>query len=211
VAEPTKKRVRKTKPERRREIVQAALRIMSKHGYHGTSVARIAQAVGISNGALYQHFRNLDEVLDAATQMMLEQAHDWIVSPTGSTALERLDKIGASHLDWSARSVETFVRPVFAFVTGSERPRSEVSAPRSAAHSFGLLRSIVEDGQRDGSIRPDVEAGDLAWAVMMFAWAEDMALLSHVDEVTEGGASRRNFLRLLSTYAAPGTEDTVQP
>ena len=64
--QPATKRVRKAKSVRRREIAEAALRIMATHGFHGTSVARIAKAVGISNSALYQHFRNREDVLVAA-------------------------------------------------------------------------------------------------------------------------------------------------
>jgi AcrR family transcriptional regulator len=204
--QPAKKRVRKPKTVRKREIAEAALKIMARYGYHGTSVARIARAVGISNSALYQHFHNLEEVLVAATELLGDRAHEWIVTPSGATALERLDKIAESHLQWSAGELESFVRPVFAFVGVTEKARLEPSAPRGLLRSYELLLPIVEEGQREGSIRSDVEPGDLAWAVLMFAWAEDMALLARVNEVTSAGASRRNFQRLLAAYAPPETK-----
>jgi AcrR family transcriptional regulator len=206
LGEPLNKRTRKTKPVRRREIAEAALRIMARHGYHGTSVARIARAVGISNSALYQHFHNREEVLVAATELLGEHAHEWIVAPTGANALERLDKIAESHLPWSVSALESFVRPMFAFVGVSQKARLEPCTPDGVLRSYGLLLAIVEEGQREGSIRSDVEPGDLAWAVLMFAWAEDMALLACVDEVTNAGASRRNFQRLLKAYAPPETK-----
>lgn len=174
---------------------------MATHGYYGASVARIARAVGISNSALYQHFHNREDVLVAATELLGERAQEWIVTPTGANALERLDNIAGSHLEWSASALESFVRPIFAFVGVTEKARLEPSTPRGALQSYELLLAIVEEGQRDGSIRSDVEPGDLAWAVLMFAWAEDMALLAKVDEVTTDGASRRNFVRLLAAYA----------
>lgn len=203
MSEPFKKRVRKTKVVRRREIAEAALRIMTEHGYYGTSVERIARAVGISNSALYQHFHNREDVLTAASELLGEQAQEWIVTPSGSTAMERLDKIAESHLAWSVSALESFVRPVFAFVGVSEKARLEPSTPRAVLQSYQLLLPVVEEAQREGSIRSDVEPGDLAWAVLMFAWAEDMALLAKVDEVTTDGASRRNFVRLLSAYTPP--------
>jgi AcrR family transcriptional regulator len=201
--EPVKKRVRKTKAVRRREIAEAALRIMAKHGYYGASVERIAKAVGISNSALYQHFENREDVLLAASDVLGERAHDWITAPTGANAFERLDRINGSHATWADRSLESFVRPMFAIVGVSERARLEPSTPRGVLASFDLLLPIVEEGQREGSIRADVEAGDLAWAILMFAWAEDMALLANCRPVTDGGAARRNFARLLSVYAGP--------
>jgi TetR/AcrR family transcriptional regulator, fatty acid metabolism regulator protein len=201
--QPVKKRVRKSKSVRKREIAEAALKIMSRHGYYGTSVARIAKAVGISNSALYQHFGSREEVLIAAIELISEQAHDWILAPQGATAAERLENIAQSHLTSSAAAVESFVRPIFALVSVTERARAEPSTPRGVMQSYELILPIVKEGQREGSIRSDVEAGDLAWAILMFAWAEDMALLAHVDQVTDQGASQRNFKRLLSVYASP--------
>lgn len=203
VQQPGSKRVRKTKAVRRREIAEAALRLMARHGYYGTSVARIAKACGISNSALYQHYQNREDVLATATDLLAERSHEWMAAPPGGTALERLGKIAESHLPWAESSLESFIRPMFALVGVSRRARLEPSTPQAVLQSYELLLPVVKEGQQDGSIRDDVDPGDLAWAILMFAWAEDMALLSRVEEVTDGGASRRNFRRLLETYAAP--------
>jgi len=201
--QPVTKRVRKAKSVRRQEIVEAAVRVMASHGFQGTSVARIAKAVGISNSALYQHFRNRDEVLVAATDLLGERARGWIINTTGMTALERLERIGRGHLEWAASSLESFVRPMFALAGVSDGSRSEQSTPPTVMLHYQLLVDIVEEGQREGSIRSDVDPGDLAWAILMFAWAEDMALLTRVEAVTTDGASHRNFVRLLAAYTPP--------
>ncbi len=95
------------------------------------------------------------------------------------------------------------MRPVFALAGATEKVRAERSTPRTVVLHYQLLVDIVEEGQREGSIRSDVDPGDLAWAILMFAWAEDMALLTSVEAVTTAGASRRNFMRLLDAYAPP--------
>jgi hypothetical protein len=138
-----------------------------------------------------------------ATELMAERASEGILAPSGANAMEKLDNIAESHLAWAASSLESFVRPVFAMVGVTEKARLEPSTPRAVLQSYELLLPIVEEGQREGNIRSDVEPGDLAWAILMFAWAEDMALLARVDEVTNAGASRRNFQRLLTAYAPP--------
>jgi AcrR family transcriptional regulator len=184
---------------------------MASHGFHGTSVARIAKAVGISNSALYQHFENRDEVLVAATDLLGERAREWITNTQGDTAFERLEKIGRGHLDWSAASVESFVRPVFALAGVSQGECIEPATPRTVILHYELLLDIVRQGQREGSVRSDVDPGDLAWAILMFAWAEDMALLSNVQAVTTDGVSHRNFTRLLAAYAPPSSGDGSTP
>jgi hypothetical protein len=93
---------------------------------------------------------------------------------------------------------------VFALVGVSQTARNDGVTPSAVFVTYDLLLPIVEDGQREGSIRSDIPAGDLAWAMLMYFWAEDMALLAGVREVTDDGAGRRNFNRLLAAYVAPG-------
>ncbi|MGV9817537.1 TetR/AcrR family transcriptional regulator [Nocardia xishanensis] len=49
--------------DRRASILRAAGAAFAESGYHGTSMADIAAAVGISATALYRHFRNKQELL----------------------------------------------------------------------------------------------------------------------------------------------------
>ncbi|MGE5767406.1 MAG: TetR/AcrR family transcriptional regulator [Bacteroidota bacterium] len=64
----------------REEIVEAADRLFYRQGYEHTSFTDIAEAVGISRGNFYYHFRTKDEILDAViarrlagTRCMLER------------------------------------------------------------------------------------------------------------------------------------------
>ena len=51
--------------ERRQEILDAALALYAERGVLGVSTREIAAAVGISQPALYAHFRSLDEMREA--------------------------------------------------------------------------------------------------------------------------------------------------
>ena len=64
----------------RDHIVEAADQLFYRHGYEHTSFSDIADAVQISRGNFYYHFKTKDEILDtvinarlANTQKMLEQ------------------------------------------------------------------------------------------------------------------------------------------
>lgn len=48
--------------ERREEILAAALRLFSEHGVYAVSTRQIAEAVGVSQPALYAHFASKDEI-----------------------------------------------------------------------------------------------------------------------------------------------------
>ncbi|HTI66126.1 MAG TPA: TetR/AcrR family transcriptional regulator [Caulobacteraceae bacterium] len=48
---------------RRGEILHAAERIFVREGYHGATIRKIADEVGVSSTALYMHFRDKSEIL----------------------------------------------------------------------------------------------------------------------------------------------------
>ena len=52
----------------RDQILEAADRLIYEHGYEHTSFTNIAEAVGISRGNFYHHFKTKDEILDAVIE-----------------------------------------------------------------------------------------------------------------------------------------------
>ena len=66
VGEKSLKSARKAKGAghlRRGEILHAAERIFVREGYHGATIRKIADEVGVSSTALYMHFRDKSEIL----------------------------------------------------------------------------------------------------------------------------------------------------
>ncbi len=62
--------------ERRRQSILAAARAcFGREGYAGATVARIAEEADVSNGLLYQFFRNKDELLEV---VLKEVVRDWV-------------------------------------------------------------------------------------------------------------------------------------
>ncbi|RNC68039.1 MAG: TetR/AcrR family transcriptional regulator [Desulfuromonadales bacterium] len=48
------------KPEKRDEIVRAALELIAEHGFHGAPMAMIADRAGVGAGTIYRYFENKD-------------------------------------------------------------------------------------------------------------------------------------------------------
>lgn len=57
----------------KRVILEAALELFSVQGYEATSIAQIADAVGVRKSSLYSHFDGKQAILDALVQEALEQ------------------------------------------------------------------------------------------------------------------------------------------
>ena len=50
--------------DRRRELLDAAVRVFARKGFHASRVGDIAEEAGVAHGLLYHYFRSKDEVLE---------------------------------------------------------------------------------------------------------------------------------------------------
>lgn len=51
--------------EKQEKILQAALQLFAKEGYHATSTSKVAKQAGVSEGLIFRHFGNKDGLLQA--------------------------------------------------------------------------------------------------------------------------------------------------
>lgn len=58
--------------DRRRLIIEAAAQLFDRKGYHGTSMAEIAEAAGLRKPTLYHYFRSKDAILFAIHDGLIE-------------------------------------------------------------------------------------------------------------------------------------------
>jgi len=52
-----------TKPDKRDEIVRAALELIAENGFHGAPMAMIAEKAGVGAGTIYRYFENKDVLI----------------------------------------------------------------------------------------------------------------------------------------------------
>lgn len=62
----------------RRKIVEAADQLFYEQGFEATSFADIAQAVGLSRGNFYYHFKTKDEILDAVIAARIDKTRSML-------------------------------------------------------------------------------------------------------------------------------------
>ncbi|WP_415891747.1 TetR/AcrR family transcriptional regulator [Neptuniibacter sp. PT8_73] len=76
----------------RSKIVEAADQMFYEQGFEHTSFTQIAQAVGISKGNFYYHFKTKNDILDAVIQLRSQRTQEMLDSweVEGKTAEERI-------------------------------------------------------------------------------------------------------------------------
>src|SRR5215475_4275785 len=51
-------------PDKRRQILDAAIRVFARQGFYATRVSDIADEAGVAYGLVYHYFKSKDEVLN---------------------------------------------------------------------------------------------------------------------------------------------------
>ena len=159
--------------DKRRIILDAAVRVFARQGFHTCRVSDIADEAGVAYGLVYHYFQSKDEVLDT---LFLER---WDV------LLEAIREIDAS-----SQPARDKLRAIAGFIIDSYRHDPDlmkviIVEVTRAANSFGAahlgkiteayaqIRGIVEQAQRDGEFRDAVTA---EFAAMAFYGAIEQVL-----------------------------------
>lgn len=61
--------------ERRAAIIEAAIRLFSERGFRGVTTRELAQAVGVSEPVLYQHFPSKKELYKAIIEQTIDRGY----------------------------------------------------------------------------------------------------------------------------------------
>jgi AcrR family transcriptional regulator len=164
IAEETESREggrRRLESERKRQrILESAQRCFGEKGFAGATVAAIAADAGVSNGLLYQFFRNKEHLFEV---VLGDVIRDWV-----RAMLPRDEKRAAGALEAMFRRSVEFCRthPLLpALVTGDRALQlsriSQAGADRVQPHR-DLVASILERGIASGEFRADLDVASVA-------------------------------------------------
>ena len=142
--------------DKRRLILDAAVRVFARQGFHATRVSDIADEAGVAYGLVYHYFSSKDEVLN---ELFVER---WSLL---LAAIEEADRTGASPRE-KLGAVATFIFESYRH--DPELMKVIIVEVTRAANSFGKthleeirrayesIAKIVAEGQESGAFRRDV-------------------------------------------------------
>jgi AcrR family transcriptional regulator len=146
----------KVQEERRRQILQAAVRAFARKGYHACRVSDIAKEAGVAYGLVYHYYRSKESLLEAIFKetwgAMLETIRS--VEEIDEPAREQVRKVTEIVLRTWKRDPE-LVRVLVREVTRSTQLQEETEEIDLA---YQALQRIVEQGQQTGEFRRDLDA-----------------------------------------------------
>ena len=132
-------------PSRRDDLIDAAMRVFYKGGFHASSLDDIQEEGGISRMTLYNHFKSKDELIIAAMRRRDEIFRNKLmkfVEAKANTPRERIAAVFDFHEDWFTGS--EFCGCMF--INASAEFSIADSAPQriAAEHKLEIVRYLKE-------------------------------------------------------------------
>jgi AcrR family transcriptional regulator len=147
--------------DKRKLILDAAIRVFAEHGYHGSRVGDIAEDAGVAHGLLYHYFASKDDVLRT---IFVENWGELIgrfraVEASDEPATEKLEGI-AKILLRTWRNDPALVTVMVREVARSQQIHGQVD---EVGEAFAIIQRVIEEGQASGGFRRDVDARLASW------------------------------------------------
>ena len=180
--------------DKRRQILDAAVRVFARQGFHSTRVSDIADEAGVAYGLVYHYFGSKDEVLDT----LFVERWDILLAAIRDTdeqegaARDKLHAIASFIVD-SYRHDPELMKVIIVEVTRAANSFGRTHLPK-IGEAYGLIADIVRKAQAAGEFRDTVSP---QFAAMAFYGAiEDQAFVvaanqigQHAPGISSGGRS----------------------
>ena len=176
-------------PEKYRRILDAAIHVIARNGYHNSRVADIADHAGVADGTIYLYFENKEQILmaaiESAFEVFLKLAREELAKVRDPR--EKLRRIAFLHLDLLGKQrdlatvFQTELRQSAKFIAQFSR--------KQLVEYFDLIRGVVREGQQAGIFR--AQLSDKIAANCFYGALDEMAtswLLSDRDYSLGGAA-----------------------
>lgn len=161
--------------ERKKQLVNLSLELIASQGLQGTSMARVAEAAGISETALYRHFRNRSELVEAAlgeTTAILER----YFNVKEKDMRKRLVRISANLYDGiMTNGLEA--KLIFEFLRAPARENLQEPMQKRFQAMIENIENMLEKGIEDGQFRPGIDKTRIAWEIFAFGFTLNFVTL----------------------------------
>lgn len=147
---------RKRSDDKRRRILEAAVKVFARRGYFGAKVSEIARKADVADGTIYLYFRSKEDILvslfDEVMTEHLARSRRELRRIEGAPS--QLRAVAAHHLRLFSENRDLAV--VFQVELRQSTKFLERFTASWLQDYFTLLGDVIEQGQREGSLRRDL-------------------------------------------------------
>jgi TetR/AcrR family fatty acid metabolism transcriptional regulator len=167
--------------DKRRQILDAAIRVFATRGFHACRVSDVADEAGVAYGLVYHYFGSKEEILNTLFTERWQVMLDAIAEIDKQQEIPARDKLYlvAGFIIDSYRHEPDLMKVIIVEVTRAANSfgREHLAKIREA---YDMIGQIVEGAQRDGVFKRDISPD---FAALMFYGAIEQLLSGWIFDV----------------------------
>lgn len=174
--------------DKRDRILEAAVKVFARSGFHATRVSEVAKAAGVADGTIYLYFDSKEELLvslfeDRVERLLAFMREELPKKPNAPAKLRAVIDMQLGLLQGERELAEV----ITVILRQSTRLMKEFAAPRFLAY-LDAIAKIVAEGQAAGDFRRDVSPHIVARAV--FGALDGITLTWALGKAEQGALAR---------------------
>ena len=141
------------------QILEAAVKVFARQGFHQSTVAQVAKEAGVADGTIYLYFKNKDDILVQFFSFRAKQVFESFREEVdrAETSSDKLRNLVRRHLAEFQRDRDGAV--VYQVETHQNSRLAEAQIKEMSKMYRDLISEIIEQGQQEGTIRKDLYVG----------------------------------------------------
>ncbi|MBF8266050.1 MAG: slmA [Dehalococcoidia bacterium] len=160
---------------RQKEIIDAARKLVSKYGSEHLTVKRIADEVGITQGAIYRHFKSKRDILsflaDHIQDTLIGDIQKGTESSRSPKPVEILENVLRNHLSSIAQREGISFQVIAEIISLGDKKLNKKILGIINSYT-GRIQAILAEGVKAGEIREDIDLE--ATAVVFFGMVQGL-------------------------------------
>jgi AcrR family transcriptional regulator len=188
--------------ERQLEIIHTGIKLIAEKGLQGLTIKNLSNAIGISEPAIYRHYKNKKEILVNIIDFF-SKSTELKITEIAQSDLPSFDKL---RLAFEFQFTRLQKNPALISVISSEEIYHGEEYLKKKIKDItlflaGQLEAIIKEGQKKNEIRNDLPSSQLtiiimgAMKMMMAKW---QLFDQKINLVEEGSKILENILMLVS-------------
>lgn len=149
----------------RKKIINATLKLFVKNGYHGTSISDISNAIRLTKGGIYSHFKRKDILLKTILEEYEKNFLDIMIEEVRAvrgTGMQKMIHLLKFATNFAAENRELCLCLVVLSTELCSPGKKYKHIVRLYVKYRKLFADILKEGVEDGSFREDVNPNILA-------------------------------------------------
>ncbi|HTO35057.1 MAG TPA: TetR/AcrR family transcriptional regulator [Bacteroidales bacterium] len=186
--------------DRQKEIIDVSLELIAEKGIQGLTIKNLAKKIGFSESATYRHYENKTQILiavldffkDGTQQLFADQLN------TEADAMVKIKHLFLNQFKFFTQS-PSLVAVVFSEELFQNKKILSGKVSDIMNTNFRMMTQILQAGQNNGELRPDIEAPHLSLVVLgsLRLFVKQWHLSNHAFNLTEKGKELTNSIEIL--------------